>query len=73
MYPHVNADTFAKAWIEAWNSHQIDVILSHYDESVEFISPFVVILNNNPGGTIHGLTDLRAYFLKGLESPRSSF
>lgn len=30
MYPHVNADKFAKDWIEAWNSHQIEAILSHY-------------------------------------------
>jgi hypothetical protein len=68
MYPHVNADEFAKDWIEAWNSHQIEAILSHYAEDVEFTSPFIVRLLNQPSGTIHGLSELRAYFLKGLEA-----
>ena len=70
MYPHVNADEFAKDWIEAWNSHKIENILSHYSEDVEFTSPFVVRLLNNPSGTLHGLSDLRSYFLKGLETYR---
>lgn len=68
MYPHINADEFAKDWIRAWNSHQIDAILSHYAENVEFTSPFVVRLLNNASGTIQGLANLRSYFLKGLES-----
>jgi hypothetical protein len=68
MYPHVNADEFARNWIKAWNSHQIDAILSHYAEDVEFTSPFVVRLLNQPDGILHGLADLRSYFLKGLEA-----
>lgn len=68
MYPHVNGDEFAKNWIEAWNSHQIEAILSHYAQDVEFTSPFVVRLLNEPSGTVHGLAALRSYFLKGLES-----
>jgi predicted ester cyclase len=68
MYPHVNADEFAKDWIKAWNSHQIESILSHYAQDVEFTSPFVVRLLNEPSGTLHGLSALRSYFLKGLES-----
>jgi|ERR1700722_9138965 hypothetical protein len=68
MYPHVNADEFAKDWIKAWNDHQIEAILSHYAEDVEFTSPFIVRLLNQPNGTISGLSDLRAYFLKGLEA-----
>lgn len=68
MYPHVNADEFAKDWIGAWNSHQIEAILSHYAQDVEFTSPFVVRLLNEPSGTLRGLAALRSYFLKGLES-----
>ncbi len=68
MYPHVNADEFAKNWIEAWNGHQIEAILSHYAQDVEFTSPFVVRLLNEPSGTLHGLVALRSYFLKGLET-----
>jgi len=68
MYPHVNVDEFAKDWIGAWNSHQIEAILAHYAEEVEFTSPFIVRLLNQPSGTIHGLADLRTYFLKGLSA-----
>ena len=63
MYPHVNADDFAKNWIGAWNSHHIDAILSHYADDVEFTSPFVVRLLNQLDGTLHGLVELRSYFL----------
>ncbi|HTA76259.1 MAG TPA: nuclear transport factor 2 family protein [bacterium] len=68
MYPHVNADEFARNWISAWNSGEIEAILSHYADDVEFTSPFVVRLLNQPDGTLHGLADLRSYFLKGLEA-----
>jgi len=70
MYPHVNGEEFAKNWIEAWNSHKIELILSHYAQDVEFTSPFVVRLLNQPNGTLHGLEELRSYFLKGLEAYR---
>ncbi len=30
MYPPVNADEFAKNWMDTRNSHQIKAILSHY-------------------------------------------
>jgi len=31
--------SFANHWISAWNSHDLDAILSHYDDSVELTSP----------------------------------
>jgi ketosteroid isomerase-like protein len=31
-------------WIEGWNRHDLDAILSHYADDVEFTSPFVVKL-----------------------------
>ncbi len=30
---------FARDWIEAWNKHHLDRILSHYEDSVELTSP----------------------------------
>ena len=38
------ARAFARDWVAAWNSHDLDRILSHYAEDVEFRSPFVVAL-----------------------------
>jgi ketosteroid isomerase-like protein len=61
------AARFAEEWYEAWNSHDLDAILSHYADDVEFSSPFVVALNDDPTGALHGKDELRAYFARALE------
>ena len=58
---------FADEWINAWNSHDLDRIMSHYAEELEFYSPLIVRLNINPDGRITHKTDLRDYFKIGLE------
>jgi len=68
MYSPENAKFFAQEWIAAWNSHQIDAILSHYASNVEFTSPFAIRLLNQPDGTIYGIDALKTYFQKGLEA-----
>lgn len=60
------AARFASEWIDAFNSHDLDRILSHYDESIEFYSPFIVLLSFNADGMIKGKAALRQYFEKGL-------
>ena len=58
---------FANEWINAWNSHDLDSIMSHYAEELEFYSPLIIRLNINPDGRITHKTDLRDYFKVGLE------
>ena len=53
-------------WIEAWNAHDLDRVLTHYAESVEFFSPFVPQVLCDPGGRIRGKATLREYFAKVL-------
>ncbi len=62
------AERFAKGWIAAWNAHDLEKILSHYAEEIEFSSPFVIRLFNEPSGTIRGKDRLEAYFAKGLSA-----
>lgn len=57
---------FAQAWLEGWNSHDLDVILSHYADNIEFSSPLIVKLWGDANGTIKGKENLRSYFAKGL-------
>ena len=38
------AQDFAQEWIAAWNSHDLDRILSHYAEDVEVTSPLVEMI-----------------------------
>lgn len=58
--------TLANAWVEAWNSHSLEDILSHYDDDVIFYSPIIQRLNNDPNGFVRGKAALEAYFAKGL-------
>ena len=60
--------TLAHRWIEDWNNHDLDAIMSHYAEEVELVSPLAVKLLGNPDGKVIGKTALRAYFTKGLEA-----
>lgn len=61
------ARAFAKAWVGAWNSHDIEAILSHYADPPEHTSPLVAERLARPDGTIRSLAELRAYFQRGLE------
>lgn len=56
----------AQEWLAAWNAHDLERILEHYAEDVEFHSPFVVKLTGKAGGVLHGKTALREYFARGL-------
>ena len=60
--------SFANHWISAWNSHDLDAILSHYDDSVELTSPVAARLLSLPDGKITGKESLHAYFRRGLEA-----
>lgn len=61
------AGELARDWVEAWNSHNLDRIMSHYAEDVILISPVAAKLLNEPSGRVTGKEALRNYFKKGLE------
>src|SRR5882672_2764218 len=61
------AAAFAGEWIEAWNLHDLDRILSHYDAAVEFHSPFVARIAGEPSGILRGIDRLRPYFAEALK------
>jgi ketosteroid isomerase-like protein len=61
------AHSLAHHWIQAWNSHDLDAIMSHYSEDVVLMSPLAAKLLGDPAGTVRGKAALRAYFQTGLE------
>jgi hypothetical protein len=61
------ARQFAQEWIEAWNSHDLEQILAHYDDEVRLISPVALNLLKNGNGLVQGKAALREYFRRGLE------
>jgi hypothetical protein len=60
------ADVFARDWFEAWNTHDLERILKHYDDAVRFTSPFAIEFADETG-TVNGKQALRAYWEKALE------
>ncbi len=56
------AREFAKDWIEAWNSHNLGRILSHYSNDVEVSSPLVVERLDRADGVVRGKDSLREYW-----------
>jgi len=59
---------FAKHWVAAWNSHNLDEIMSHYAADVILVSPVAARILNDPSGTVKGTEAVRAYFRRGLEA-----
>ena len=58
------AQAFADEWIAAWNSHDLDRVLSHYAPEVVFLSPIAQKLVGN--GRVVGIPALRNYWGKAL-------
>ena len=59
---------FAEHWVADWNSHDLEKIMTHYEDDVELISPVAAQILKNPNGRVVGKDALRNYFRKGLET-----
>ncbi|MEO9180072.1 MAG: nuclear transport factor 2 family protein [Acidimicrobiales bacterium] len=61
------AERFTAEWLDAWNSHDLERILSHFTDSVVFTSPVAIKVLNESDGTLRGKAALRHYWSVGLE------
>jgi ketosteroid isomerase-like protein len=61
-----DAEAFARSWLEAWNAHDLDAVLSHFGEEVLFSSPHAQQLLPGSDGVIRDKAALRAYWEAGL-------
>ena len=59
--------SFAREWIEAWNGHDLERILSHYAEDFEMTSPFVAAVMHQSDGTLRGKEQVGRYWARALE------
>ncbi|MBU3625532.1 nuclear transport factor 2 family protein [Polynucleobacter sp. JS-Safj-400b-B2] len=60
------ANQFAGEWLSAWNSHNLDLILSHYADDFEMISPYIVAITGEPSGTLQGKKAVGQYWATAL-------
>jgi len=56
----------AEHWVAAWNAHDLELILTHYEDHVELTSPVAAQLLGTPEGKVIGKANLRVYFQRGL-------
>jgi hypothetical protein len=62
-----NARRLADEWVAAWNAHDLDAILSHYDDTIELTSPIAARLLGNDGKVV-SKSNLKGYFQRALEA-----
>ncbi len=62
------AQNLAHHWVAAWNTHDLDAIMTHYEEAIELTSPVAAQLLGTPDGKVIGKQSLRAYFQRGLDA-----
>jgi hypothetical protein len=64
------ARAFVAEWMAAWNGHDVERILEHYADDVEYYSPFIAALAEpgGPGadGRLVGKDRVREYFAAAL-------
>lgn len=61
-----DAQTFARSWRDAWNSHDLDAVLSHFDDDVVFTSPVAASILPSSAGRMVGIDELRRYWQLGI-------
>ena len=58
----------ASHWVAAWNIHDLDLIMTHYEEGIELTSPVAAQLLGTSDGKVRGKANLKAYFQRGLDA-----
>jgi ketosteroid isomerase-like protein len=64
---NTNYKALAADWIDSWNKRDINRIMNHYADNVEFHSPTVTKRWNIADGKLTGKEKLKQHFLKGFE------
>jgi ketosteroid isomerase-like protein len=59
-----DARAFASQWAEAWNRRDIEQVLSHFHDEVEFTSPTALAVMGTP--TLRGKGSVREYWTTAL-------
>lgn len=60
------AASFAQSWVEAWNAHDLEGVLSHFTDDATFTSPVAAQLLPETSGVLVGKDAIRAYWTHGL-------
>jgi ketosteroid isomerase-like protein len=64
--PTPDPTRFADEWVRAWNAHDVEAVLAHFHDDVEFTSPVAARLLPETGGVVRGKPALREYWVHAL-------
>ena len=64
---NIFAEHFANDWIDSWNSHDLQRILSHYADDFEMSSPMIIQLTNEASGKLQGKIAIGNYWAMALQ------
>lgn len=68
------AEKFAQEWINAWNSHDINIIMSHYADDFKMTSPVIQLITDEETGRLDGIETVRDYWNRALKmNPKLNF
>jgi ketosteroid isomerase-like protein len=62
----MEAREFAKAWIESWNSHDLEDVMSHYSDDLEITTPMIKLAGGIESGSLSGKENVKDYWSKAL-------
>jgi ketosteroid isomerase-like protein len=65
----MNPHTFAQTWADAWNRRDVEAVLAHFDDELEFTSPTALVVTGN--AVVRGKQALRAYWNAALAKVES--
>ena len=68
MIDRVFANKLVSQWIDVWNAHDLDSILSLYENLFEMFSPLIIERMVIESGVIKGKAAIRQYWSIGLSS-----
>jgi ketosteroid isomerase-like protein len=61
------AERFSAHWIDAWNRHDLQAVLSHYADDFEMSSPYIIEVAGEPSGTLRGRAAVGEYWAAALK------
>lgn len=64
---------FAAEWVAAWNTHDLDRVLSHYADDIVFTSANSTRFTGDPTGRVAGKAALADYWGRALQTGGLTF
>ena len=62
----LEAKTFARRWVEAWNDRDVEAVLGHFADDAVFTSPLAGRVVPGSAGVLRGKEALREYWTEAL-------